>query len=98
MKNEKQVKQKGFAASLARFLTHERFSGFTVSLFCIVLMLIVSSVFLLILGKNPLTAFMSFLASDLSPIFSIISADGPINVMSFSAQALAKSGFSARRP
>ena len=64
MKNEKQVKQKGFAASLARFLTHERFSGFTVSLFCIVLMLIVSSVFLLILGKNPLTAFMSFLAGN----------------------------------
>ena len=64
MKNEKKMNEKGFKASLARFLTHEKVVGFTVPLFCIVLMLIVSSIFLLILGKNPVTAFISFLAGN----------------------------------
>lgn len=58
------MNEKGFLAALARFLTGERISGITVPLFCIVLMLIVSSIFLLILGKNPLDAFVSFLAGN----------------------------------
>ncbi len=64
MNNEKKMNEKGFKATLARFLTNEKWSGFTVPLFCIVLMLIVSSIFLLILGKNPGTAFISFLAGN----------------------------------
>ena len=58
------MKEKSFKTWLARVLTHERWSSLTVPLFCIVLMLIVSSILLLILGKNPFTAFYSFLAGN----------------------------------
>ncbi len=64
MKKEKRLNEKGFLAWLARILTHEKWSGITVPIFCIILMLIVSSVLLLILGKNPITAFYSFLAGN----------------------------------
>ena len=64
MKDQKTVKENGFLTGLARILTHEKWSGITTSIFCIILTLIVSSIFLLILGKNPLTAFMSFLAGN----------------------------------
>ena len=64
MKNEKRLNEKGLKARLARILTHEKWSGITVPIFCIILMLIVSSVLLLLLGKNPLTAFYSFLAGN----------------------------------
>ncbi len=64
MKNEKRLNEKGLKARLARILTHEKWSGITVPIFCIILMLIVSSVLLLLIGKNPLTAFYSFLAGN----------------------------------
>ena len=60
----KTVKSNGFKAGLARILTHEKWSSLTVSLFSILLTLIVSSIVLLILGKNPFTAFYSFLAGN----------------------------------
>ncbi len=58
------MNEKGFKAWLARFLTNEKWSKLTVPVFCIVLMLIFSSILLLILGKNPFTAFYSFLAGN----------------------------------
>lgn len=58
------MNENGLKAKLARFLTNERWSGLNVSLLCIVLMFIVSSILLLILGKNPFTAFYSFLAGN----------------------------------
>ncbi|MBQ6469034.1 MAG: ABC transporter permease [Lachnospiraceae bacterium] len=58
------MKEKGFRTWLARLLTNERWSALTVPVFCIVLTLIVSSILLLILGKNPFTAFYSFLAGN----------------------------------
>ena len=64
MKTEKRINENGFAARLSRLLVNERWTKLTVPLFCIVLTLIVSSVLLLILGKNPLTAFYSFLAGN----------------------------------
>ena len=64
--NEKDIKinEHGFKTKLARILTNEKWSGLTIPLFCIVLMLIVSSIFLLALGRNPLSAFYSFLAGN----------------------------------
>ncbi|MBQ9411931.1 MAG: ABC transporter permease [Oscillospiraceae bacterium] len=64
MKKEKIIKENGFAARLARLLVNERWTKLTVPLFCIVLTMLVSSVLLLVLGKNPLTAFYSFLAGN----------------------------------
>ena len=58
------MNENGLKTKLARFLTNERWSGLNVSLLCIVLMFIVSSVLLLIIGKNPITAFYSFLAGN----------------------------------
>jgi hypothetical protein len=37
-------------------------------------------------------------AADLLPIFSIASAEGPMNVRPASSQAAAKDAFSARKP
>ena len=53
----KENKRKG----LAGLLTSDRWSNVTVSVLAIILMLATSSVILLIMGKNPLTAFRSFL-------------------------------------
>ena len=79
-KNENKINEHGFKSTLARFLTNERWSGLTVPLFCIVLMLIVSSIFLLILGKNPLTAFYSFLAGNgMAPKASYGSGSGMLS-------------------
>lgn len=64
MKNEKVPSEKGFFAWLAKVLGHEKWNSVTVPIFTIILTLIVSSIFLLILGKNPLTAFYSFLAGN----------------------------------
>ena len=64
MKNEKKIHENGFTARLSRLLVNEKWTGLTVPLFCILLTLIVSSLFLLVLGKNPLTAFYSFLAGN----------------------------------
>nr|WP_072515058.1 ABC transporter permease [Ndongobacter massiliensis] len=60
----KAQKQNGFRAALARALANERWTQFTVPLFCILLTLLVSSLFLLFLGKNPLQAFLSFFAGN----------------------------------
>ena len=46
---------------LAGLLTSERWGSLTVSVLSILLMLLTSSVILLLLGKNPVTAFYSFL-------------------------------------
>lgn len=46
---------------LSRTLTSEKYSFLTVPLFCIVLTILTSSVLLLVMGKNPVTAFMAFL-------------------------------------
>ena len=64
MKKEKVPSEKGFFAWLAKILGHEKWNSVTVPIFTIILTLIVSSIFLLILGKNPLTAFYSFLAGN----------------------------------
>ena len=64
MKKEKVPSEKGFFAWLAKVLGHEKWNSVTVPIFTIILTLIVSSIFLLILGKNPLTAFYSFLAGN----------------------------------
>ena len=64
MKKEKVPSEKGFFAWLAKVLGHEKWNSDTVPIFTIILTLIVSSIFLLILGKNPLTAFYSFLAGN----------------------------------
>ena len=64
MKKEKVPSEKGFFAWLAKVLGHEKWNSVTVPIFTIILTLIVSSIFLLILGKNPFTAFYSFLAGN----------------------------------
>lgn len=64
MNNQKRINENGFTARLSRLLVNEKWTSLTVPLFCILLTLIVSSLFLLILGKNPLTAFYSFLAGN----------------------------------
>ena len=64
MKKEKVPSEKGFFAWLAKVLGHEKWNSVTIPIFTIILTLIVSSIFLLILGKNPLTAFYSFLAGN----------------------------------
>ena len=64
MKKEKVPSEKGFFAWLAKVLGHEKWNSVTVPIFTIILTLIVSSIFLLTLGKNPLTAFYSFLAGN----------------------------------
>ena len=46
---------------LARLLTSDRWSNVTVSVLAVLLMLLASGIILLILGKNPLVAFRSFL-------------------------------------
>ena len=46
---------------LAALLTHEKWGGIAVPMLAIVLALITASVLLVIMGKNPVTAFMSFL-------------------------------------
>lgn len=46
---------------LSRALSSEKYGSITVPVFCIVLTILASSVLLLILGKNPLTAFLAFL-------------------------------------
>ena len=46
---------------LAGLLTSERWANVTVSVLAVILMLAASSVLLLIMGKNPVTAFQSFL-------------------------------------
>ena len=46
---------------LAGLLTSDRWSDVTVSVLAIVLMILTSAVILLLMGKNPLTAFRSFL-------------------------------------
>lgn len=51
-------------SALARFLVNEKWTRLTVPLFCIALTALLSSILLLILGKNPLTAFYSFLAGN----------------------------------
>lgn len=64
MKNQKVPSEKGFGAILARLLGHEKWNVITVPAFTIILTLITSSIFLLILGKNPIMAFYSFLAGN----------------------------------
>ena len=64
MKKEKVPSEKGFFAWLAKVLGHEKWNSVTIPIFTIILTLIVSSIFLLILGKNPFTAFYSFLAGN----------------------------------
>ena len=44
---------------LAALLTHEKWGGIAVPMLAIVLALITASVLLVIMGKNPVTAFMS---------------------------------------
>ncbi|MBQ6545215.1 MAG: ABC transporter permease [Lachnospiraceae bacterium] len=61
---KKRFRENIFKTALARFLTNEKWTKLTVPVFSIVLTLIVSSVFLLILGKNPLAAFQAFLAGN----------------------------------
>ena len=46
---------------LARVLSSEKYGAFTVPVFCIVLTILASSVLLLVIGKNPITAFVAFL-------------------------------------
>lgn len=46
---------------LSRTLTSEKYGFLTVPLFCIVLTILTSSVLLLAMGKNPVTAFLAFL-------------------------------------
>ena len=46
---------------LAALLTHEKWGGIAVPMLAIVLALITASILLLVMGKNPITAFMSFL-------------------------------------
>ena len=46
---------------LAALLTHEKWGGIAVPMLAIVLALLTASVLLLVMGKNPLTAFVSFL-------------------------------------
>ena len=46
---------------LAALLTHEKWGGIAVPLLAIVLAFITASVVLLVMGKNPITAFVSFL-------------------------------------
>lgn len=58
------IHRAGFRQAFARLLVNERWTRLTVPLFCIVLTLIASSVLLLILGKNPITAFYGFLAGN----------------------------------
>ena len=64
MKNDMRIHRVGFRQAFARLLVNERWTRLTVPLFCIVLTLIASSVLLLILGKNPITAFYGFLAGN----------------------------------
>ena len=64
MKNDMRIHRAGFRQAFARLLVNERWTRLTVPLFCIVLTLIASSVLLLILGKNPITAFYGFLAGN----------------------------------
>ena len=64
MKKDKVPSEKGFFAWLAKILGHEKWTSVTVPIFTIILTLIVSSIFLLILGKNPFVAFYSFLAGN----------------------------------
>ena len=54
---KKQVKK----SRLAALLTHEKWGGVAVPLLAIVLALITASAVLLLMGKNPITAFVSFL-------------------------------------
>ena len=56
MKN-KQLKK----SRLAALLTHEKWGGIAVPMLSIVLALLTASVLLVIMGKNPITAFVSFL-------------------------------------
>ncbi len=49
------------AKGLAGLLTSERWADATVSVLAIILMLVAASGILLLLGKNPATAFYSFL-------------------------------------
>lgn len=60
MKNEKVPSERGFGAWLAKVLASEKWTKITIPIFAIILTLIVSSILLLILGKNPLAAFASF--------------------------------------
>ena len=46
---------------LAALLTHEKWGGVAVPMLAIVLALITASALLLVMGKNPIVAFMSFL-------------------------------------
>ena len=46
---------------LAALLTHEKWGGIAVPMLAIVLALITASILLLVMGKNPVVAFMSFL-------------------------------------
>lgn len=55
--NEKDTRRGG----LAGLLTSDRWANITVSVLAVVLMLVTSSVILLIMGKNPVVAFRSFL-------------------------------------
>ena len=54
---KKQVKK----SRLAALLTHEKWGGIAVPMLSIVLALLTASVLLVIMGKNPITAFVSFL-------------------------------------
>lgn len=56
------MKKKNIKKSrLAALLTHEKWGGIAVPLLAIVLAFITASVVLLVMGKNPITAFVSFL-------------------------------------
>ncbi len=55
--NEKKKKSYWFQ----NLLTSQRWSGFTVPVFCVILAFLAASVILLLLGKNPLVGFASFL-------------------------------------
>lgn len=46
---------------LSRLLSSDRWSGITVPVLCIIFTLIVSSILLIALGKNPVTGFLAFL-------------------------------------
>ncbi|MCF0146100.1 MAG: ABC transporter permease [Eubacterium sp.] len=62
--NQKYQKPSRFFTVLSRFLAHEKWSFITVPIFSIILAIIVSSIILLVLGKNPFTALYSFLAGN----------------------------------
>ena len=61
MKKPKNALKNPFRRSFIALLGNEKYQGFTIPLFAIILSLLAASILLLSLGKNPLIAFRSFL-------------------------------------